>query len=186
MTVHTQGGEFGALRARLAQARTPAGARAAAKTGRPAGKPTGPPPVPPPPDLSAAVAVLPGAGRSWTLLMPHGDLLTSNQRLHYMAAHRLTKRMRNDAAHAARARRLPRLRRAAVFYVLHPRPVRRRRDPGNWAPSAKAYVDGLVDAGVLADDDAGHLTGPCPMLGDPVPGGAARMSLVVVELGPGL
>lgn len=39
-------------------------------------------------------------------------------------------------------------------------PERRRRDPANWAPTAKAIVDGLVDAGVVADDDAGHVTGP--------------------------
>ncbi|MGW1275532.1 hypothetical protein ACWD4V_01055 [Streptomyces tsukubensis] len=185
MTVHTGGGEFGGLRTRLAQARTPAGARAAAKARR-TGKPVGPPSVPELPDLSAAVAALPGAGRSWTLLMPYGDLLTSNGRLHYMAAHRLTKRMRNEAALAARAHRVPQLRRAAVHYVLHPRPITRRRDPGNWAPSAKAYIDGLVDAGVLPDDDADHLTGPYPVLGGPVPSGGARMSLVVVELEPAL
>ncbi|MEW1701162.1 hypothetical protein ACIQCR_31630 [Streptomyces sp. NPDC093249] len=116
--------------------------------------------------------------------MPYGELLTSNQRLHFMAEHRMKRRLRQDAAAAIRACGLPALERAAVYYVLHPRPVRRKRDPGNWAPSAKAYVDGLVDAGLLPDDNSDHLAGPYPELGPPVPSGGARMSLVIVELEP--
>lgn len=76
------------------------------------------------------------------------------------------------------------LERAAVFYVLYPRPIKRSRDAGNWPPSAKAYVDGLVDAGLLLDDNATHLAGPYPEIGPPVPSGGARMSLVIVELTP--
>lgn len=36
----------------------------------------------------------------------------------------------------------------------------RRRDPGNWYPTAKAIVDGLVDAGILIDDDHTKVVGP--------------------------
>ncbi|MCX4677648.1 hypothetical protein OG413_20465 [Streptomyces sp. NBC_01433] len=140
------------------------------------------PSLPEPPDLSATIAALPGAGRSWTLLMPYGELLSSNDRLHHMAEYRTKKRLRQEAELTTRARRLPRLERAAVYYVLHPRPVQRKRDPGNWAPSAKAYVDGLVDAGLLPDDHSAHLAGPYPEMGPPVPTGGARMSLVVVEI----
>ena len=32
-------------------------------------------------------------------------------------------------------------------------PDRRRRDKGNLIASAKAYLDGLVDAGVISDDN---------------------------------
>lgn len=35
-----------------------------------------------------------------------------------------------------------------------------RSDPGNAAPTVKAMIDGLVDAGVLPDDDKTHLIGP--------------------------
>ena len=35
-----------------------------------------------------------------------------------------------------------------------------RWDPTNWAPTAKAAIDGLVSAGILADDDVRHVTGP--------------------------
>jgi hypothetical protein len=100
-----------------------------------------------------------------------------------MAVHRIRKRLRAGAAGVAAATRLPRLERAAVFYVLHPRPLYRRRDPGNWAPTVKAYVDGLVtDGGLLPDDSHEFLIGPTPVMGAPVTTGFARMSLVVVEL----
>lgn len=39
-------------------------------------------------------------------------------------------------------------------------PDARRRDVGNLAPTIKGLVDGLVDAGVLPDDDDKHLLGP--------------------------
>ncbi|MFF0481942.1 hypothetical protein [Streptomyces sp. NPDC004435] len=170
--------EFTGLRARLA--------RKAATPPLPVRKRAalGPSSVPEPPDLREAVARMPDAGRSWTLLMPYGELLTSNQRLHHMAACRAQRRLRQEAAETARARGLPKLERAAIFYVLHPRPIKRNRDPGNWSVSAKAYVDGLVDAGLLPDDNSTHLAGPYPEIGPPVPSGGARMSLVIVELTP--
>ncbi len=37
---------------------------------------------------------------------------------------------------------------------------RRRRDPSNWTPTAKAAVDGLVDAGVFIDDSSRFVVGP--------------------------
>ncbi|MGW2984152.1 hypothetical protein [Streptomyces goshikiensis] len=73
---------------------------------------------------------------------------------------------------------------AAIFYALHPRPINRKRDPGNWAPSATAYVAGLVDAGLLPDDNHLHLLGPNPVMGPPASTGGSRMSLVVAELTP--
>ncbi|MGW8387142.1 hypothetical protein ACWGMW_16295 [Streptomyces albidoflavus] len=161
--------------------------RADARPGPPRRAPkraAGPPSTPPPPAVAPLLAGLAGAGRHWVLLMPYAEeLLTSNQRLHHMAVHRIRKQLRADAAHIARIARLPRLERAAVFYVLHPRPLTRKRDPGNWAPTAKAYVDGLVtDGGLLPDDSHDFLFGPIPVMGDPVPTGKARMSIVVVEI----
>lgn len=41
----------------------------------------------------------------------------------------------------------------------------RRRDPANWAPTAKAVMDGLVDAGVFPDDNHRYVTGPDMRLG---------------------
>ncbi|MEU9355033.1 hypothetical protein AB0D65_29565 [Streptomyces griseoloalbus] len=144
----------------------------------------GPPSTPPAPAVEPLLAMLSGPGRHWTLLMPYAEkMLTSNQRLHHMAKHRIREQLRADAAGMAVAKRLPRLERAAIFYVLHPRPLSRKRDPGNWADTAKHYVDGLVvDGGLLPDDNHEFLMGPIPVMGEPVTTGFARMTLVIVEL----
>lgn len=144
----------------------------------------GPPSTPPAPAVEPLLTGLSGVGRTWTLLMPYvEEMLDSNQRLHHMAVHRIRKQLRQDAAGVAMAKRLPRLQRAAIFYVLHPRPLSRKRDPGNWAPTVKPYIDGLVtDGGLLPDDNHEFLMGPIPVMGEPVTTGFARMSLVIVEL----
>jgi hypothetical protein len=149
------------------------------------------PSIPEPPALEPLVAGLSGVGRHWILLMPYVEkMLTSNQRLHWRPEHEIRQELRAHAVQIARAERLPRLQRAAIFYVLHPRPIKRPRDPGNWAPTAKAYVDGLVtpnphrplERHLLPDDDHEHLLGPNPVMGAPVTTGFARMTLVIVEL----
>ncbi|MET8717374.1 hypothetical protein ABZV52_29860 [Streptomyces sp. NPDC004735] len=151
----------------------------------------GPPSVPEPPAVAPLLAGLSGVGRVRTILMPYtAQMLTSNQRLHHMAEYKIKKRLRADAAQMISIERLPRLERAAIFYVLHPRPINRKRDPGNWAPTVKAYIDGLVTPNLqrpgehhlLPDDDHEHLLGPTPVMGAPVTTGYARMSLVIVEL----
>jgi len=53
--------------------------------------------------------------------------------------------------------------------VLCPPDSGHRRDPANWYPSFKACVDGLVDAGVLNDDDHAHVIGPDMRIGPVVP-----------------
>lgn len=52
----------------------------------------------------------------------------------------------------ARAARIPPCEAFAVRLVWQPRD-RRRRDADNPFPTIKTAVDGLVDAGVVADDD---------------------------------
>jgi hypothetical protein len=138
------------------------------------------------------MAGLPNPGRHWTLLMPYAeDLLTSNKRYpHWSVEHRIRKQLRQDATDCIGPMRVPRLQRAAIYYVLHPRKLNRSRDPGNWSPTAKAYVDGLVTPDpnrpslrhLLPDDDHTHLLGPYPAMGEPVDSGFTRMSLVIVGL----
>lgn len=151
----------------------------------------GPSSIPPEPDLEPLLAGLYGVGYVETLLMPYvEEMLTSNQRLHHMAECKIKRQLRTDATSLIEPKRLPHLQRAAILYVLHPCPVKRQRDPGNWAPTAKAYVDGLVtpnphrpqERHLLPDDDHEHLLGPNPVMGKPVTTGFARMSLVIVEL----
>lgn len=102
--------------------------------------------------------------RSWTFEhagIPH----SANARLHWAEKARRTKLWRDGACVRARANRIPPLQRARVVIEWLP-PDLRRRDPGNISGAAKAICDGLVDAGVLPDDDAKHLTGPDLRLGE--------------------
>lgn len=94
-------------------------------------------------------------------------LLTSNQRLH--------RRQRDQRIIALRTRSqlaaAPWRRRLAVPTPLEFKvrcevwvawPNRRRRDAHNLGPTFKACIDGMVRAGLLADDDDRHLVGPDP------------------------
>ncbi|MER7206372.1 hypothetical protein ABT340_04835 [Streptosporangium sp. NPDC000239] len=125
----------------------------------------------------------PAAGaRTWTITLPAGlPLLNANGRLHHAPRARLTAAIRAAGKHATEAAGVPALSRAHVFGILHPA-TRGRRDPANWYPSFKAFVDGLVDAGVLPDDDDTHLVGPDMRLGPVVKGG--QLQLLVIELPP--
>lgn len=85
--------------------------------------------------------------------------LTANGR----TAHRWeapTRRKWRDAGQTyARQSGLPRLERAHIEVTIQFRD-NRRRDIANWHPTAKAIIDGLVDYGLLPDDDDRHLIGP--------------------------
>lgn len=83
------------------------------------------------------------------------QLLTANQRLHYQPRRERTAYWRTRAA----ALVVPRFATARIV-VTFAFPDRRRRDVANLYPTAKAIVDGLVDAGLLPDDNDQHLTGP--------------------------
>jgi hypothetical protein len=87
---------------------------------------------------------------------------------------------RSAARDKARATKLPDL--AAVRIIAELRfPDRRRRDPGNFYDTAKAAVDGLVDAGVIADDSAAYVLGPDMRLGPIAPG---FLGILVLHLYP--
>ena len=116
--------------------------------------------------------------RQWTITLPPGlPLLNANDRDgHWARRKRLAAALRETTGWLARVQRIPRLGHVHIAAVYEP-PDRRRRDPANWQPSFKACVDGLVDAGVVADDDASHVTGPDPRLGPVCRGG--RIVLVI-------
>ncbi|MFE7129313.1 hypothetical protein ACFVIM_00440 [Streptomyces sp. NPDC057638] len=110
-------------------------------------------------------------------LPPRLTLLSANQRPHHFRRAEITKVLRR-AAWAASAD-VPRLERAHIIGVLHPAD-RQRRDPANWYPSFKALLDGLVDRGVLDDDDHTRVVGPDMRIGHVVKG--ARLVLHIREL----
>ncbi len=88
-------------------------------------------------------------------------LLTSNLRLHWATLALLTRQWREAAHWAAKAARLPRgLDRVHIVAYVHPAKGGRLRDCHNVYPTGKAAVDGLVDYGLIEDDDDAHLIGP--------------------------
>jgi crossover junction endodeoxyribonuclease RusA len=112
--------------------------------------------------VSAAVA----EGRTWRLEFPPGmRLLNENNRLHWAPKAELIADLRRAGWALAKQHKVPRLERARIDAVYHPR-TRTRCDSTNWAPTYKALVDGLRDAGVLPDDDHTHLDGPHMAIGE--------------------
>lgn len=91
-----------------------------------------------------------------------GPMLNANARSHWAVTSDLTKTWRRATywyARQAMGTKPVRFAHAHV-QILIGFTDNRRRDISNWAPTAKAVVDGIVDAGVLVDDDDAHMTGP--------------------------
>ena len=118
--------------------------------------------------------------RTFTVTLEAGlKLLNANQRLHHRVKAPITKALRDAGRQAAENAQLPALQRAHIIGQFCP-PTRRKHDVGNLYPSFKAAVDGLVDYGVLPDDDNEHLIGPDMRPGPIVKGG--RLVLHITEL----
>lgn len=83
----------------------------------------------------------------------------ANHRMHRQAEAKLTKAWRQATRELVPAGVEPFTERVRILAFVT-KPKRGRYDPGNLYPTAKACVDGLVDAGVLVDDDWVHVDGP--------------------------
>lgn len=94
----------------------------------------------------------------WRLRLPYErPPLSLNQRLHWAAKARLTKQVRERVAWLCLAEHLPRgLDRIEVLLVVHPKD-RRRRDGDNYVATLKPCLDGLVDHGLVPDDNSDHV-----------------------------
>ena len=92
--------------------------------------------------------------------IPRAAALTANQRPHWRKKAALTRDLRTRGRLAWLNAGLASMDRAHLTVTLAWHDAR-RRDANNWAPTAKALVDGMVsDAGALPDDDTAHLIGP--------------------------
>ena len=99
-------------------------------------------------------------GRTFTLSIPApAGWLSSNHRRDRRAETGDRQAWREAAGWRARQAKLPKLERIHIVAWLS-FGDKRRRDAHNYMPTLKAIVDGLVDVGVLPDDDDKHLTGP--------------------------
>lgn len=84
--------------------------------------------------------------------------LTLNKQLHHHAKARLVKEVRQAAHWMARARRLPRNMPHAVITLHYVPRDKRTRDTDNLVATAKPAYDGLVDYGLVPDDNPQYMT----------------------------
>ena len=91
--------------------------------------------------------------------LTRAQMLTANERVHHYRRAEITRALRGHALQAAHYARTKKLNRAHVTVTVA-WPDRRRRDVLNLAPTVKALIDGMTDAGCWDDDDDTHLVGP--------------------------
>lgn len=85
--------------------------------------------------------------------------LNSNERAHWARRRDVTEWYRSEACEAAKTANLQPVDRAHLTAVVS-FGDNRRRDVANVYPTVKACVDGLVDAGLLLDDNDRYVVGP--------------------------
>lgn len=131
--------------------------------------------------------------RRFTIALPVGmRLLNANQKIHHRRKAEYVKALRGAAMEAcsedpalraalAAANPGPVMQHAYILGIVHPSTAG-RFDPANWYGSFKAAIDGIVQAGVLEDDDHTHLVGPDMRPGPKIKGG--QIVLVVQEITP--
>jgi crossover junction endodeoxyribonuclease RusA len=120
------------------------------------------------------------SGQQYVLDVPRPDeWISANERTHWAVKARKTKIWR--ARFAAEAQHLPHMSRIHILAEIRNAGHNRRRDATNLAPTVKAAVDGLVDAGVIPDDNDGVITGTEFRNGEPA-SGLARLRLTITDL----
>lgn len=112
----------------------------------------------------------------WEIELSAGlPMMNANHRPHRMERARQTSKVRTAAQYAALRSGMPRLERAWVIAYIHPPKNYARWDPANFYPMVKAALDGVVDAGLLADDSHQHVSGPDMRPGPKVKDGQLRL-----------
>ena len=107
------------------------------------------------------------------------EWINANTREHWAVKAAKVRAWRAATAHHAMAGLVPPMTRVEI--VAQPRwASRRRHDSSNIAPTVKACVDGLVDAGVLTDDSSRIVVSESYQEGPPARG-VARLRLILVD-----
>lgn len=94
--------------------------------------------------------------RSWQIELPDSPMISPNSRTHWSKRSECAQVWRTAARLLARQARIPTLERVTIGLDHWPKD-RRRRDPDRNSLVIKWCIDGLVDASVIADDDAAHV-----------------------------
>ncbi len=94
-----------------------------------------------------------------TFTIPADLWLSANQRMHWAPKSKRTRDLRGLGALTAVLEEVEPLGSTHVAaFIGYPRGG--RVDPSNAAPTVKALIDGMTDAGVWPDDDHAHVIGP--------------------------
>lgn len=93
-----------------------------------------------------------------TFTIPADLWLSANQRMHWAPKAKATRALRElGRAQGFRVRTTDQPTHVAAFIGY---PSNGKADPANSAPTVKALIDGMVDAGVWPDDDSTYVIGP--------------------------
>lgn len=88
------------------------------------------------------------------------DVISANGREHHMTKARKTRTVRLmamlEATKLTFQRPTPLIDKAHVTVSIGWQPLKRKRDADNLAPTVKAAIDGMVDAGIFEDDNDEH------------------------------
>lgn len=94
--------------------------------------------------------------RAWGIELPDSPMISPNSRAHWSKRAECAQVWRTAARLLAKQAQIPTLERVAVALDHWPKD-RRRRDPDRNSLVLKWCLDGIVDAGVIADDDSSHV-----------------------------
>ena len=83
------------------------------------------------------------------------QVISANDRMYHRVQATISQFLRDTARETAGAITVPfsEERPCECRVVIHP-PTKRRMDPPNFNPTVKPLIDGLVDAGILTDDNS--------------------------------
>jgi len=117
-----------------------------------------------------APTIKPVRKRKTGKMYTRNPMLNANDRDHWRVTSPIRKEWRRRGRGYGNALRLRNLNleHARIDYYVN-KPTAGRSDAGNFYPTVKAIVDGLIDAKLLPDDNDNHLNGPYPHQGDKGP-----------------
>ncbi len=116
-----------------------------------------------------------------TFTIPADLWLSANDRMHWAPKAKVTRALRDlGRAQGFHVRTTDQPTHVAAFIGY---PSNGKADPANSAPTVKALIDGMVDAGVWPDDDSTYVIGPT-YLRDPKTGtrGVHTVRLVLTPI----